>query len=223
MQLDPPSTETTALGPPPGKGPQARPPGQLLRVAAIFYGVLLLAALLWRSWIGGASLLYLTPEAAAAGLSPLRNLGAGIGVGLALVAASRFWTRHSAAAAELSASLSSLLGPLSNTSVLLLAGLSGLAEEAFFRGALQPRVGLVAASLLFGLAHFVPRRGLAVWAPAAVVAGLVLGGLMEWTGNLVAPVVAHAVVNALNLRWLTRDALSRAAASGRGGALPGPG
>ena len=86
-----------------------------------------------------------------------------------------------------------------------LALVSGAAEEALFRGALQPEVGLVIASLLFGLAHFAPRRDLAAWAPAAVIAGFVLGSLYAWTGNLIAPVVAHATVNAINLRWLGGD------------------
>lgn len=193
----------------PGEGWRPResgapPPDRLVRLAAIFYGLLLLAAVVWRIGIDGGSLLYRTPEAAAAGLRPWRDLGAGLGAGLGLVAASRYWTRRSAAATALAASLRELLGRLPLSSVLLLALLSGVAEEAFFRGALQPRVGLVAASVLFGLAHFVPRRGLAVWAPAAAVAGLLLGALFEWTGNLVAPVVAHAVVNAMNLRWLSR-------------------
>ncbi len=199
-----PGLDPQGDGGPPGEALAGPPPGQLLRVATLFYALLLLAAFVWRSWIDGGSLLYRTPEAAAAGLRLGRDLGAGVAIGLALVAASRFWTRRSRAAAALADSLRLMLGRLSLGGVLFLALLSGVAEEAFFRGALQPKVGLIAASLLFGLAHFVPRRGLAVWGPAAAVAGLALGLLFEWTGNLVAPVAAHAVVNGLNLRWLTR-------------------
>ena len=82
--------------------------------------------------------------------------------------------------------------------------MSGFAEEAFFRGALQPRVGWLAASVLFGLAHFAPSRALLPWTGFAIVAGGILGGLYAATGNLLAPVLAHALVNALNLRWLSR-------------------
>ena len=85
----------------------------------------------------------------------------------------------------------------------MLAFLSGIAEEALFRGALQPKVGLVAASLLFGLAHFVPRREFAVWTGTTILAGFMLGLLFQKTGNLIAPIVAHFIVNALNLRWLS--------------------
>ncbi|MGH7338501.1 MAG: lysostaphin resistance A-like protein, partial [Myxococcota bacterium] len=85
-----------------------------------------------------------------------------------------------------------------------LAALSGFAEEVFFRGALQPRLGWLAASVLFGLAHYPPRRTLWPWTGFALIAGGMFGALFEVTGNLAAPVTAHAVINAVNLRLLTR-------------------
>ena len=194
------SAEPGAHGPEdqiPHGGPDS---AALLRLGLVFYAVLLGAAFLWRSVLYGESLLYAGPGGGA--LHPLRDGAVGVAAGLALVVASRVWTRHTRAGADLADSLSRLLGPLPLPTVAALALASGLAEEAFFRGALQPRVGLVAASLLFGLAHFVPRSGLGSWAPAAVLAGFVLGGLYEATGNLLAPVLAHVLVNALNLRWL---------------------
>ena len=59
---------------------------------------------------------------------------------------------------------------------------AGLGEEWLFRGVLQPLVGLVAASVLFGLAHVGGRTMLpfGVWAS---VMGLVLGGLAIVTGG----------------------------------------
>jgi membrane protease YdiL (CAAX protease family) len=121
------------------------------------------------------------------------------------VLVSRVLTHASAAGRALRDALAGLLGRPGAVACLVLAAVSGFAEEAFFRGALQPRVGLVAASLLFGLAHFVPRRALLPWCAFAFAAGLCFGGLFEATGNLVAPVVAHCTVNALNLRWLARS------------------
>jgi hypothetical protein len=88
---------------------------------------------------------------------------------------------------------------------VLLACASGLAEEMFFRGALQPRVGFVMASLLFGLIHFVPRREFYPWTVFAVIVGFVFGWLFIATGNLVAPIVAHTVVNGINLPLLVRQ------------------
>ena len=57
---------------------------------------------------------------------------------------------------------------------------------------------------MFGLAHFAPRRTLWPWTGFALLAGGLLGALFEATGNLAAPVAAHAVINAVNLRLLTR-------------------
>ncbi|MCS5634940.1 MAG: CPBP family intramembrane metalloprotease, partial [Myxococcota bacterium] len=98
----------------------------------------------------------------------------------------------------------SALGPIGVPNAVLLAFASGIAEEMFFRGALQPRVGLVAASVLFALLHFLPRRALWPWTVFALAAGLLFGGLFQWTGNLIAPVTAHIVVNAVNLPVLER-------------------
>jgi len=100
--------------------------------------------------------------------------------------------------------LAAVLGRLSVRQCIALAAMSGVAEEAFFRGALQPSLGLVGASLLFGLAHFVPRRALLPWTGFSIAAGFLLGILYDATGNLLAPVVAHGVINAVNLRVVTR-------------------
>ena len=96
------------------------------------------------------------------------------------------------------------LGPLSVSNAVLLALVSGFAEEVFFRGALQPRVGWLLASLLFGCVHFVPRREFLPWTGFAIGAGLLFGALFVWTGNLLAPVTAHVVVNGVNLPRLVR-------------------
>jgi membrane protease YdiL (CAAX protease family) len=77
-----------------------------------------------------------------------------------------------------------------------------VAEETFFRGALQPTLGWLPASLIFGLVHFAPRRELLPWTGFALCVGMVLGALFESTGNLVAPIVAHVGINAVNLRRL---------------------
>jgi membrane protease YdiL (CAAX protease family) len=50
----------------------------------------------------------------------------------------------------------------------------------------------------------VPRRELIAWTGFSIAAGLLLGWLFDATGNLVRPVVAHAVINGVNLRDLTR-------------------
>jgi len=182
--------------------PQTAPP--ILRLALIFYGLLLAAALL-VALCGGRSLLYAGPEAARAGVAPLRDGAAGALFACGVIALSQLWTRRSAHGERLARALAALLGRRSGAECALLAALSGVAEEAFFRGALQPRLGLVAASVAFALAHLAPRRDLWPWTLFALAVGLGLGLLFEWTGNLLAPVVAHVLVNAVNLARLSRD------------------
>jgi membrane protease YdiL (CAAX protease family) len=173
----------------------------LVRLALLFYGALLGVALLW-SWLAGRSLLWASP--ASRGVSPLFDVGAGLLAAGIVVLFSRQLTQRTRVGARLAETLRAVLGPLSLGECWLLALVSGVAEEAFFRGALQPQVGLLAASLLFGAAHFVPRRELLLWTAFSIAAGLLLGWLFEATGNLVAPVVAHAGINGVNLRLLTR-------------------
>ncbi|MGE0041201.1 MAG: lysostaphin resistance A-like protein [Vicinamibacterales bacterium] len=82
---------------------------------------------------------------------------------------------------------------------------AGVGEEWFFRGFLQPLVGWVGASVLFGAAHVGGRRfaALGVW---AAVMGMVLGGLADWSGGLIAPMVAHGTYDVLALEYIRRTA-----------------
>ncbi|HEY8197447.1 MAG TPA: CPBP family intramembrane glutamic endopeptidase [Gemmatimonadales bacterium] len=104
------------------------------------------------------------------------------------------------------------LGPLlasrSPVELVLLAALAGLAEEMLFRGVMQiglarllpDGVALVVASAAFGLAHFITPA----YALLAGLAGLYLGGLFLLQGNLVAPIVAHAVYDVVALTCVAR-------------------
>jgi hypothetical protein len=175
-----------------------------VRVALVFYAALLGAAIAW-AWLAQHPLGFASPEAAARGVSPLRDAGAGVLLGLTAVLLSGWFTRATSAGDRLARALAALLGRLSSGECLVLALASGIGEEAFFRGAMQPALGLTATSAVFALAHFAPRRELLPWTAFSLVAGLALGALFEATGNLLAPVVAHAVVNGVNLRLLTRD------------------
>jgi membrane protease YdiL (CAAX protease family) len=88
------------------------------------------------------------------------------------------------------------------SSLVLISVFSGVGEEMFFRGAVQPEFGLVIAALTFGLVHFGPDRRYLVWTGWAILAGFLFGFLYEFSGGLVAPVVAHATHNAATfLMW----------------------
>jgi membrane protease YdiL (CAAX protease family) len=185
------------------------PPPPIVRLALVFYAALFAAAVLWAR-LAQHPLGWASAEAAQRGVDPLVDVGAGAALGLAMVAASGAWTRATRTGERLARALAAAVGRLGARECWLLALASGVAEEAFFRGAMQPRLGLVATSLVFALAHFAPRRDLWPWTAFSLVAGLALGALFEATGNLVAPVVAHVVVNGVNLRILVREYLEPA-------------
>jgi uncharacterized protein len=95
---------------------------------------------------------------------------------------------------------------LDPTGIVVVATLSSLAEELVFRGLLMPWLGAWGVGLqavLFGLAHAQltgPSRW--VWVAWASVVGLVLGAMFGLTGSLLGPLLAHALVNGLNLLYL---------------------
>lgn len=137
----------------------------------------------------------------------------GLGVGSAAVLLGLWWLlgRRLAAGRELERRIAELLGPLARDEAIALAVLSGVAEELFFRGAVQGSWGWLWATALFAVLHTGPGLSFRLWTLFAVVAGGLFGGLVLWRGNLLAPVVAHVLVNAVNLSRL-------AAAAGGGGA-----
>ncbi len=188
-------------------------PNPLVRRALLFYAVFLAAALLWRVGFQRESLLV---ASAADRVHWLRDPMLGLAAGALVIQGSAELTARTRMGQTLARILGEALGPLRLRDCLVLAVSSGIAEESLFRGALQPQVGLVWASLLFALAHLVPRRELLPWTAFALAAGFLLGGLYAVTGNLVAPVVAHVAVNAVNLRRLTSGTSPLAAGSLRG-------
>jgi membrane protease YdiL (CAAX protease family) len=176
-----------------------------VRTALIFYGAMGCAALLWRMAASSDSIF----EPAAAGSlastsGRMTAAGAGLLVGLASVGISELLTRGTELGEKLADVLGEGLAGITTADAILLALASGTAEEMLFRGALQPAVGIVWASLIFGACHFLPRRELAVWSLYAVAMGFAFGWLFEWTGHLLAPIVAHTVVNGINLPRLAR-------------------
>jgi membrane protease YdiL (CAAX protease family) len=92
--------------------------------------------------------------------------------------------------------------------LVTLALLAGVAEEALFRGVIQPGLsrwlssggGLIAASVLFGLVHFLTLS----YAATATLVGLYLGTLVLVSGNLLVPIVVHALYDLIALIVLIR-------------------
>ena len=186
-----------------GKRGQADPNGWLVPGLA-FYAALAVSAWLWRGFFYQEPLWFVSSTQAVEGVAWGRDLGLGLLAGAGLLGLSAVATRFTRMGMRLADRMGEMLAGLSPGNALLLALASGLAEELFFRGALQPRVGVWFASLLFGLVHIGPGRDFLAWTVFAILAGGLFGGLFLWTGNLTAPVVAHVVVNAVNLPLLAR-------------------
>lgn len=79
--------------------------------------------------------------------------------------------------------------------------LSGLAEEALLRPALQPLIGLFPTAVVFAVLHTVPDRRLWFWPAAALLIGLVLGLAYEVWGYPAAA-LGHGLVNFAALHQL---------------------
>jgi len=93
-----------------------------------------------------------------------------------------------------------------------IAALAGLGEEMLFRGVIQEAVarwvdgpygtwiGLAAAAVLFGLVHPLTLSYIVL----AGLMGLYLGWLWIATGNLLVPIMAHAIYDFLALAYLVK-------------------
>lgn len=108
--------------------------------------------------------------------------------------------------------------------LLVIALAAGIGEELLFRGVLQPvaerllptLAALVVVSLLFGLCHAITPT----YALIATIIGAYLGALLLFTGNLLVPIVVHALYDLVALRVLLQRAAP--AASGASPAASDP-
>jgi membrane protease YdiL (CAAX protease family) len=74
---------------------------------------------------------------------------------------------------------------------------AGLVEEVFFRGLLQPRVGIGASSLLFVLAH--ASYGQPLLLVGITLLSLGFGALTRWRRTVWPAITAHALFDAVQL------------------------
>lgn len=174
--------------------------GANLRILVLFY--LLVSA----AGLGVVAYFDLWEGIAPPSLEPdsLYVLSVGLGLGLAMVVVCRLLSRWVPAVRKLEEGFRGLLGPMTPGEVLLAAVASGVAEELFFRAALQPLLGLWVTSAIFALLHIGPTRDFRSWPVMAFVAGVLLGVLFEWSGSVWPSVLAHGTVNGLNLLYLLR-------------------
>jgi membrane protease YdiL (CAAX protease family) len=181
---------------------------RFVSLAAVFYAALLSAAVVLNGVRDG--------DALPLGDSIPFSLASGTVTACGTVALSIFFYRLLPVLHRLSDELAPLLVDGAKGRYLVLVSVfSGVGEEAFFRGALQPVLGLVLTSLLFGVLHVGPDRRYLVWSLWAVAAGFLFGFLYQWTGGLLAPMTAHVLHNAATLLLWRRSRTLGGKASGR--------
>lgn len=130
------------------------------------------------------------------------DVGLGIGAGLVVVLLSRWMSASFAWSKHLDAYFREVLEPLHPNDALGIATMSALAEELLFRGFLQAQLGLVAASLLFGLAHLPRARRHVPWTFAAIGMGFAFGWMVSVRGTLLAAFLCHFTINYFNMHAL---------------------
>lgn len=102
--------------------------------------------------------------------------------------------------------------------VVAVCGLAGVGEELLFRGVLQAWLAgltgtvsaVVLAAVVFGAVHYLSRAYFVM----ATLIGVYLGALYELSGNLVVPILVHALYDALAVAYV----LVRHERPGRSGA-----
>jgi membrane protease YdiL (CAAX protease family) len=173
-------------------------------VAWVFYMLLAVGGVIWLGLRRGqiSWRLFVRP----AGLPVDVGLGlaaAGVLLGVWFIA-HRYWP----SARRLEVDLRAILGPLTTEQAVALGLFSGIAEEVFFRGAMLAAWGWVPATLVFALLHAGGRGFSAAWILFAAIAGLLFAGLVIWRETLLAAVIGHALVNAVQLRRLGKQAVA---------------
>lgn len=113
------------------------------------------------------------------------TLGSLLALGIILTLLDETGIYH-AEESDLVPQIQALLTPAIILAVPLLAAVT---EEVYFRGFLQPRVGIIASSALFGLVHSGYGTVLQLIAPFFL--GLMFGYLFQKTRSLWAPIAAH--------------------------------
>ena len=187
-----------------------RDAGRLVGLAAILYGLMVAAGLVWgllRGLTGG----WWTFDG---GGGVLVGLGAGVGLGLVGVVFSQQLDEHVPGIKKLGERFSALLAGATWRDALLLAAFSAVGEELLFRGCLQQEIGLWPATLLFAAVHTGPERVYLWWTASAFVFGIGMALLFEHQGGLLAPIAMHFTINAINIRSLGKRGADSGGVSG---------
>ena len=175
--------------------------GSLVRSSLIAYSLLFFVSLALAYWQGRLDGIFEFPGWPRTGMNVAIGalLATGVLAGGAALRGTFRWAR------QLDEEFRFLLAPLDVRSAVVLAIASGIAEETFFRGIMQPAFGLWVTSVVFGLLHYPMNRQLIPWTIIAVAMGFIFGIVYKSTGSLLAVVLAHALINFFELLAIARD------------------
>lgn len=173
--------------------------------ASVAYAFIAIAALaLAHGFERGSLLIYREPWLPlVGGESHAFSLVLGAAFAAAVVLGTRVLVERAAWAKNLHRDLRPMTVGLDATGIVMIAALSALAEELVFRGLLLPWLGVLLQALVFGVVHAQltgPSRW--VWVTWATLVGLALGVMFALTGSLLGPLLAHALINGINLAFL---------------------
>jgi membrane protease YdiL (CAAX protease family) len=169
-------------------------------LAALVYGAMCTCAGV-IGWARGASLLR-TDALIPAVASSLGSVVLGGALAAVTIASTRVLVARAAWARRLRADFRALLADAGPGDAAWLALTSGIGEELLFRGALLPWWGLGLSSLAFGALHVGPARRFLAWTAWATLMGALFGAIYLATGHLEGCVLAHVLVNLVNLRFV---------------------
>jgi uncharacterized protein len=185
------------------------PPDNFPIVAAAFEGGLAVLAVGLGWVVGQRPLATLAWDWTAAGWGAAATLPL---LGMLWVCVKTPWRPLRRIVAVLDESIVPLLGHCRVLDLAVIAALAGLGEEMLFRGVIQAAIGgwvggawgqwiaLAAAAVLFALAHSITVMYL-------ILAGLIgayLGGAWLATGNLLVPMIAHAMYDFVALVYFVK-------------------
>ena len=162
---------------------------KLLIMTALAEGVVLIAALL-TAWLFGIKLFPLTRNIFHDIV--IGTLGSSIPLALFILLLSKKTTNITMLGSLRKTIINDIRVIFSNCSLIDLCFISifaGFAEELLFRGVIQVKLGIIGASIIFGLLHFITPA----YCIIATIMGFYLGFLFQYYESILIPIQLHFV------------------------------
>ena len=182
------------------RGAGDRQAGGHRALAGVVYGLMSVSAgaICWARGVP----LFRTEPALALLDSSLASVALGGALAAATIATTRVLALRTKWGRRLREDFRSLLANASLGDAAWLALTSGVGEELLFRGALLPWWGPLLSSLAFGALHVGPARRFLTWTAWATIMSGLFSAIYVATGRLEGCILAHVLINFVNLRFV---------------------